>query len=398
MEHGYITDKVLERAFKYFKKWGARDRKLVAETLFDVVRWWRKILWSMRAEGVGEPDWLAMTFVMWLHTVSRREGLSAKEMLFAISERWPQFEIPHTTILEAVERFSQKSDSWAVDESIPDWMAEWLEKEISPHKAQALVHMSNAVAPVFVRANLLKVATAEELVRKLAAESIEAEVVVNDAVRIAERRNLFKSRAFAEGLFEVQDIHSQKIAPFLGAQPGERVVDACAGGGGKTLHLAALMKNKGKIVAMDVYERKLEDLRKRAARAGVSCVDPRVIDSTKVIKRLHESFDRVLLDVPCSGLGVLRRNPDAKWRLSAEEMQRLSALQSDILMRYSKMAKPGGTLVYSTCSILPSENEKQVREFLKATPEWRLEDMKTLWPEREGGDGFFMARMIRGAL
>ena len=152
------------------------------------------------------------------------------------------------------------------------------------------------------------------------------------------------------------------MAPLLDAKPGERVIDACAGGGGKTLHLAALMKNKGKIIAMDITERKLQSLRERCSRNGVDIAETRVIESMKTIKRLEKSADRVLLDVPCTGLGVLRRNPDKKWKISPEEITRLNALQKEILENYSQMVKIGGRLVYATCSCLPSENEKQVAD------------------------------------
>jgi len=173
-----------------------------------------------------------------------------------------------------------------------------------------------------------------------------------------------------------------------------RVVDACAGGGGKTLHLAALMKNKGRIIAMDTEDWKLDELKKRARRAGASdIIETRVIDSSKVIKRLENSADQLLLDVPCSGLGVLRRNPDAKWKLSADFIEKVKIQQLEILSQYSSMLKPGGVLVYSTCSIFPSENEKQVESFLQSEGgKFDLLEQKTLLPSA-GFDGFFMARM-----
>jgi 16S rRNA (cytosine967-C5)-methyltransferase len=177
-----------------------------------------------------------------------------------------------------------------------------------------------------------------------------------------------------------------------------RVVDGCAGAGGKSLHLAALMKNKGRIVALDTIEWKLKELRKRAARAGADTIETKVIEGAQTIKRLRETADRVLLDVPCSGLGVIRRNPDAKWKLHEEELTRLTALQADILERYSRMTRPGGKLVYATCSIFRSENEDQVRAFLqKYGEEWTLEEEFRLQPGDDGGDGFYAARLARNA-
>ena len=174
-----------------------------------------------------------------------------------------------------------------------------------------------------------------------------------------------------------------------------RVIDACAGAGGKTLHIAAMMQGKGRLLAMDVEEWKLENLKQRARRAGAHNVETRVITSSKTVKRLKESADRVLLDVPCSGLGVLKRNPDAKWRDTAERLPVLVALQEEILQRYSQMVKVGGLLVYATCSILPEENRLQVDKFLAANENFRLRDDHTVSPSETGFDGFYMARIER---
>jgi 16S rRNA (cytosine967-C5)-methyltransferase len=172
-------------------------------------------------------------------------------------------------------------------------------------------------------------------------------------------------------------------------------VDACAGAGGKTLHLSALMKNKGRILAMDSEGWKLDELKKRARRSGAANIETRTIDSSKAIKRLDKSADRLLLDVPCSGLGVLKRNPDAKWKLSPEFIDRVRNTQQTIISDYSKIVKPGGMMVYSTCSLLPSENEDQVKTFLSSEKnEFELIEEKKIMPS-EGFDGFYMARLKR---
>jgi 16S rRNA (cytosine967-C5)-methyltransferase len=181
-------------------------------------------------------------------------------------------------------------------------------------------------------------------------------------------------------------------------RPGLRVADACAGAGGKSLHIAALMKNKGKLISMDIHEWKLKELKIRAARNKVDIIETKLIESNKTIKRLENSFDRVLLDVPCSGTGVLRRNPDTKWKLSENEISRLCDLQKEILVHYSKMLKPNGKLVYATCSILNRENEDQVNWFLKqeAGKSFNLEKSLRVWPHRDGFDGFFAALLSKG--
>jgi len=174
-----------------------------------------------------------------------------------------------------------------------------------------------------------------------------------------------------------------------------RVVDACAGAGGKSLHLASLMKNKGQILALDTEEWKLKELKSRAKRNGIQMIETRVIDSNKVIKRLNGTADRLLLDVPCSGLGVLKRNPDTKYKLTQTYLDKVHLLQSQILQNYSRICKKNAYVIYATCSILPSENEFQVQKFLESNPEFELEEQKSILPSTSGFDGFYMARLRR---
>ncbi|MCU0397082.1 MAG: methyltransferase domain-containing protein, partial [Cyclobacteriaceae bacterium] len=254
----------------------------------------------------------------------------------------------------------------------------------------------NAIPSPYLRTNTLKLSR-EDLQVRLRDEGIETEMVngFTDALKVNHYVNLFKSQSFQEGLFEVQDAGSQCIAPFLQVEPGMRVIDACAGTGGKSLHLATLMKNKGRLISMDVAEWKLEEFKMRARRAGVHNFETKVIESAKTIKRHHNSADRLLLDVPCSGLGVLKRNPDAKWKLKPDYINRLLVVQQQILSDYAWMIKPGGMLVYSTCSVLPSENANQVTTFLSKNSDYfELVEEKSLLPSA-GLDGFYMARIKR---
>lgn len=217
------------------------------------------------------------------------------------------------------------------------------------------------------------------------------------ALILKERANVFMTPAFKEGLFEVQDGSSQLVAPFLDVQPGMRVVDTCAGAGGKTLHLASLMENKGQLIAMDLYESKLNQLKLRARRNGVHNVEPRVIEGTKTIKKLYEKADRVLIDAPCSGLGVLKRNPDSKWKLQPEFIDNIKKTQAEVLENYANIVKPGGKLVYATCSILPSENQEQVERFLQTEvgKNFTFEKDKKVLACESGFDGFYMAQFTK---
>jgi len=213
------------------------------------------------------------------------------------------------------------------------------------------------------------------------------------ALRLPERANVFVTQSFKNGFFEVQDASSQLVAAMLDVKPGQRVVDTCAGAGGKSLHLAALMENKGQLIAMDIYGSKLKELKRRARRNGAHNIEPREITSTKVFKKLYGSADRVLIDAPCTGLGVIRRNPDTKWKMQPEFLDKITKTQQEILRSYSKILKPGGKMVYATCSILPQENLDQVKSFLSSDEgkEFSLISDKKIYASKSGYDGFYMA-------
>jgi 16S rRNA (cytosine967-C5)-methyltransferase len=379
------ADKVIERFMKTQRKWGSRDRKFFAESVYEIVRWWR----YLGALAGFDPSEL-QTFN---HAAILRLWAAWCFETYGQIPDWDDFKDFDPAVL--AKRKSEIS-SVAVRESVPEWLYAYGKQEIGEEWDDILKAL-NRPAEVFLRANTLK-GTREELIKKLVIEEIEAVAVpgVDDGVKLVERANVFSTEAFKQGLFEVQDGASQMVAPMLQVEPGHRVIDACAGAGGKSLHLAALMKNKGKIVSMDIHDWKLDDLKERARRNRVDIIETRVIDSTKVIKRLEASADRLLLDVPCSGLGTLRRNPDKKWKVSVEEIQRLQVLQAELLANYSKMVKPEGMMVYATCSMMPSENEAQVRKFLETNgTQWTLIREMNLLPNRDGFDGFYGALLKR---
>ncbi len=367
------ADKAIEKVLKQNPKWGARDRRFIAETTYDIVRWYR--LFGHLTDAAETDFWkLLAAWCLW-------NKIRLPD--------WPEMKVNERDFFQTYNLI--QSDR-KVRESIPDWLDELGAVELGK-RWDAELHALNEQAQVVLRVNTLKVSR-HELQRQLAeTENIFTETARDfpDALLLKLRQNIFTRQQFKDGLFEVQDAGSQMIAPFLRAEPGMRVVDACAGGGGKTLHLAALLQNKGRIIAMDTEEWKLDELKKRARRAGASNIETRVIDSSKTIKRQEGSADRLLLDVPCSGLGVLKRNPDAKWKLSLDFIEKVKITQQKIMNDYSVMLKPGGLMVYSTCSILPSENEKQVEKFLSERKnEFQLVEQKSILPSI-GFDGFFMA-------
>lgn len=379
---GEYADKIVAKALKKDLRWGAKDRKFVAETIYEIVRW--KRLYAEIAE-VKEPY--------------NREDLWRMFAVWAVLRGYP---IPDWTQLEGTPnrrikgRFEELSKIRKYRESIPDWMDELGAKELGEALWTKEISAQNEQAKVILRVNTLKT-TKEKLRAILMDLDIDTEIVKEypQALVLKERANVFMTDAFKEGLFEVQDASSQMVAEMLDVEPGMRVIDTCAGAGGKTLHIANLMENKGQLIAMDLYESKLKQLKIRAKRNGVFNVEYRIIDSTKVIKKLHEKADRILIDAPCSGLGVLKRNPDAKWKLQPEFIDNIKQIQADILERYSKMLKPGGKMVYATCSVLPSENENQVALFLKNNPDFKLVKQKKVLAHQSGFDGFYMAQMVR---
>jgi 16S rRNA (cytosine967-C5)-methyltransferase len=380
---GVYADKAVEFALKKDARWGARDRKFVAETIYEIVRW--KRLYNEIAET---KDHYSRENIWKLFTVwAVLRGIQLPD--------WKYFENAPERRIKG--KFDQVQNIRKIKESIPDWLDELGALELGKTWDQELTAL-NKQAPVVLRTNTLRTSS-KKLEKILAENEIETKIDPNykDALVLAERKNVFRTDAFQSGFFEVQDASSQLVAEFLEVKPGMRVVDTCAGAGGKTLHLAALMENKGQIIAMDIYAGKLKELKRRAKRAGAHNIQPRLIESSKTIKKLKESADRVLIDAPCSGLGVLKRNPDAKWKLQPEFIDNIKKTQAEILDSYSKLVKKGGKLVYATCSILPSENEEQVAAFLENNPNFSLVNENKVSPSKSGYDGFYMALLERNS-
>ena len=376
------ADKVIEYVLKSNKKWGSRDRAFIAENTYEIVRWWRLLKFVLELSSVKVTDeaffWHA--FAAW--RIIQGDKLPDWQEFSKISPK------------QILARYEEAQTVRKIKESIPDWLDQIGEEELGG-QWQAELQAMNKQASVVLRTNTLKT-TLPDLKKKFKELDIETETVSNiaDALVLKKRANVFSTEPFKNGLFEVQDAGSQLIAPFLEVQAGMRVIDACAGAGGKTLHLATLMENKGRIIAMDIEDYKLQELQRRARRNGIGNIETKLIES-KTIKRLKESADRLLLDVPCSGLGVLRRNPDAKWKLKPEFIENIKKTQTEILSNYSKMLKHGGKMVYATCSILPSESELQVQKFLQQNTDYQLIKEQRTSPAQDGFDGFYMALIER---
>jgi 16S rRNA (cytosine967-C5)-methyltransferase len=376
------ADKVIEKVLKQDKRWGSRDRGFIAETSYEIVRWKRLYLEIAEVKKPFDYQNLWRVFSVW----AILKGISLPN--------WKEFQETPKRRIKGI--FDKLSKIRKFRESIPDWMDSIGLEELGENQWENEISSLNKMAPVIIRANALKT-NIIELEKILINEEVITEKINGypDALKLKERTNLFLKDSFQNGLYEIQDASSQLVAPFLKIEPGMKICDVCAGAGGKTLHLSALSKNKGQIIAMDIYKNKLQELKRRAKRNGAFNIETKVIENNKSIKRLYGKIDRLLIDSPCSGLGVLKRNPDSKWKLSQEFLEKIKNTQQEILQKYAPLIKNNGKLVYATCSILPSENEIQIESFLKSNIglKFKKEDEKKISPSKTGFDGFYMARL-----
>ena len=384
------ADAVVSRYFRAHPQLGQRDRHVLAETVYQVVRQLR--LWRELAQGAPVAPDLALLALGWQGDVARLgDALAA----------WRE---------QTLARDLAKLPA-ALRYSLPDWLAQALAGDGFDALADSLLQP----APLDLRVNVLK-ATRDEALQRLRADGIDAQPTPLSpwGLRVHGKPALQHAGAFVDGWVEVQDEGSQLLALLLAPRRGEMVADFCAGAGGKTLALGAMMRNSGRLYAFDTAAHRLDKLRPRLARSGLSNVYPVVIahERDDRVRRLAGKLDRVLVDAPCSGTGTLRRNPDLKWRLHGDEIARLAEQQGAILRAAAQLVKPGGRLVYATCSLLRAENQDVVDAFVAAQPGWRVLDagallaqqqlalsapspMLELRPERDATDGFFAAVLQR---
>jgi len=369
-----VLDHQLALAFQHNPKWGKRDRSFVAETAYEVARWRRALAFVADCEELP-----ALCAAQWV-----RAG-------FELPDWWAHNGCPVDEMV--VREKDLPAQTRAIRESVPDWLDEMASADLGEPQWSLELAALNQRARVVLRVNTLK-GSREEAMEWLAGLGVSAQPVpgVDEALVLPEGHVLPKALR-ADGRVEIQDAGSQCIVPLLAAQAGERVIDACSGAGGKALQLAAVMNNQGRIYAMDVEEKKLAELKRRARRAGASCIVVKPITETTP-SDFEGVADRLLIDAPCSGLGTLRRQPDLKWRLRPAAIERARDIQRELLREYSRMLKPGGRLVYATCSVLHSENRAAVDELL-AQGGFTLEQERVISPAADGFDGFYAAALAK---
>lgn len=400
------ADRVMADYFRGKRGMGARDRRFVAETVYGMIR--RRTLLDFYCECSAPRPREAERVELYLCSFER--ALAAEAPIDdGHRERYEQ------ATREARARLRQMSkwERLAIETSIPEWLIRGWVSTLPTIDLEDLARALSEAAPTTIRANTLRGDRAN-VARLLAAENIETTECPLSPIglTLAKRVGLGSLSTFRDGYFEMQDEGSQLIAPLTRAEPGQLVVDACAGGGGKTLQLAAMMNNKGMLYAFDNNEHRLNEIAPRARRAGVHNIRAKVVSSPteRDVAKLRSKADAVLIDAPCSGTGTFRRNPDAPAKITPERIAELVEIQARLLEGYSSLVRPGGRLVYATCSLEHAENEAQIEAFVARHPEFVLEDAAAvvpavcvrnkylrLFPHLHNTDGFFAAVLVRAA-
>lgn len=416
------ADLVANAFFRGRRFIGGGDRRAVSERVWGVLRRWGQLRWWL--ERARAPELSGRLVVAADLLLVEGRTLHDVEALFDGGRYRPALldEAEHRALRQMEGHSLAHPDQ-------PDWVRLNVQEWVAPHLKEAYgeawgreIAALETPPPVDLRVNRLK-ATQAQARAALSREGIEAEpmALAPDGLRLKRRLSVVAGQAFQDGLVEVQDEGSQLVALLVGARPGMQVADYCAGAGGKTLAIAAGMNNKGRVVAMDVLESRLERSAQRLRRAGAHNVERRALspDNRKWLKRQAGAFDRVLVDAPCTGTGTWRRNPDGRWTLAPQDLEELVPKQAAILDAAARLVKPGGRLVYATCSVLPAENEHQIESFLARHEEFAAVPVAEAWgeatgreppatlaagpwlrlsPLRHGTDGFFAAVLTRRLL
>ncbi len=416
MDWSFATD-TLSKVFRRERSLGSSERRFVAEMLYSMIRHARRIDLALEHGGltsVGRaPDSSRLLACMVLEY-----GLEPE----AAREQEPKVDWAAVAgINEKISAMRKPVERIAARHSLPDFLAEILVADLGAEEAEALAFALNQRAPMTLRANTLKT-TREELQASLLQEGIETAQgeFGAQAIQVKTRTNLFGLDAFQRGLFEAMDEGSQLIAELVAPPPKGMIVDYCAGAGGKSLALSAALENKGRILASDVDKRKLKELRRRAKRAGVGNVQVVELSNEagsafpKPFENILGKASRVLVDAPCTGLGALRRNPEARWRLSERDLKQLPEKQLRIASRAMELVAPGGRLIYATCTVVKRENQEVVEALMAGRHDLEIISPREVWgaergkalvdetgqflftlPNRHGSDGFFAAVIRR---
>ena len=373
----------LNKLLKKNKKWGARDRKFVFNIIIEIVRWKRKLI------EIGKLDIKSNNF-LW--------------DLLGLCLITNNIELPNWEKFSALDKekidlsFIPESSKRAFLQSIPNWLDKLGLKTFGKIIWEKEIESLNKKAFIYLRINTLRTST-PKVQKRLNKHQINTSLIPGfpDTLRLSQNIKLTNTEFYKNGWFEIQDINSQRVSIFTNPKPGMFVIDACAGSGGKALHLATIMQNKGCILAIEPSNEKRRQLEIRTKRNGISIINNDTSENKDIFKKNKESADIVLIDAPCSGLGVLKRNPSAKWHMDPKRINQIINLQQEIIQKYSILVSKGGILVYATCSIFPNENQNQIKHFLnsKNGKLFTLLDQKTFLTHQSNGDGFYMSKLMK---
>tara|TARA_B100000963_G_scaffold361572_1_gene397793 strand:- start:1310 stop:2524 length:1215 start_codon:yes stop_codon:yes gene_type:complete len=374
---------VIRKLLKSNPSWGSKDRRVIAQAFYDIIR--QKRLFHALTESESEELNLWHLIGCWMVLND-----------FPIP-KWIEFNNIYKERIRV--RTSVLIQDRIFKYSIPDWLDQMGLEAFGKATWEKEIAALNIPANLIIRVNNNRT-NVQKLKERLEKKYNIISVIIPDypnALVLEKKHSLQGIKEYREGWFEIQDANSQKITPWLHPEPGKYYIDACAGAGGKSLHLADLTKDSAKIVALDIYPSKLDELRKRCYRNKIRSVQTKNVDDEKLLKTVKADADGVLIDAPCSGLGVLKRNPDTKWNMTPERLADLTKIQEKLLQTYAPMVKKGGNLVYATCSILPLENKIQVDNFLdsKVGSKFELEKEHTYFSHLTGFDGFYCARLTK---
>ena len=407
-ETRYPADRTMAQYFKQRRYIGSKDKAAISEQLYTVLRHRLSFEYLLERAGLGTHSRMLAAVLM------KVEGETDVSVFFDGDRYSPSPLRPEQ--IDAFENFDTSLDDAPlhVQLNVPEWIAGSLKNALG-ERFEAEMHATNQRASTDIRVNTLKSSVGQvSQILKTVGYQFESTDLSPWGIRFDGRVALFGLDAFKQGWFEVQDEGSQLLGLLSGVKAGDKVVDFCAGAGGKTLAMAAMMENKGTIYACDVHSKRLENLSKRTKRNGVHNVRAHVLNSEhdKWVKKHKEFADVVLIDAPCTGTGTWRRSPDSRWNLTQESVDNLVELQQSILQSAKRLVKPGGRLLYATCSLLNEENEQQVSTFLEGNDEFEAFDFdlpeslkahpeKSIvngnqfrtFPALTGTDGFFVASM-----
>jgi 16S rRNA (cytosine967-C5)-methyltransferase len=431
---GSFPDVLLDIYFKEHPQLDSRDRALVTELVYGVLRWQGRLDWIIDQQIEIKPDNVDLTVRVILRLAGYQllflDRIPAAAAVHEAVELSKASQPKHVVrfvngVLRTISRKSKtlkEADPGGSEEhrlailySYPIWLVQrWLIR-LGSEETESFCQASNQIPPTTVRVNTLKTTVPAMVASfKDLGFLVEPGKFVPETLHLRSiRTDLSSLDQYEGGEFQVQDEASQLIAHLLQPQPGERILDACAGLGAKSTHLAQLMENQGEIIALDKQGWKLTRLSENAQRLAVSCIEPVEMDVLELEPTEKEhSYERILLDAPCTGLGVIRRNPDIKWKVKQKDFRRLHLVQKKMLAKLAPLLKPGGVLLYATCTVSEEENEETVHDFLAEHPEYQLESARPYlpsgsvdvvnrsgavqtWPQRHGTDGFFAARLRR---